>query len=62
LRKAKAAVDFADLLKATDLSTHKLVWTSGDCEVCAPLNETTYPDAWTQPPPLHHNCDCEILV
>ena len=61
-RKAQAQTDFANLLKATDLKTHDLVWTAGDCPVCAPLNGTTYPDSWTTPPPLHHNCDCEIIT
>lgn len=61
-RKAKASKDFAALLKNTDLKTHDLVWTSGDCPVCSPLNGTTYPDGWTTPPPLHHNCDCEIIT
>jgi len=61
-RQAQAREDFADLLSTTDLQTHDLVWTSGDCPVCSPLNGTTYPDGWTAPPPLHHNCDCEIAV
>ena len=61
-RKAQAATDFAKLLQNTNLKTHELVWTSGDCPVCAPLNGTAYPDGWTTPPPLHHNCDCEIDV
>ena len=61
-RKAKASKDFAALLKNTDLKTHDLVWTSGDCPVCSPLNGTTYPDGWSTPPPLHHNCDCVIRV
>ncbi len=59
-RKAQAQTNFAKLLKATDLKTNDLVWTSGDCPACSPLNGTTYPDAWTTPPPLHHNCDCVI--
>lgn len=45
-----------------DFDPDTLVWTSGDCPVCSPLNGTTYPDGWTTPPPLHHNCDCEIEV
>jgi len=61
-RKAQAQLDFAELLVTTDLKTHQLMWTSGDCDVCRPLNDTTYPHNWTTPPPLHHNCDCEILV
>ena len=61
-RKAQAQLDFAELLVTTDLKTHQLIWTSGDCDVCRPLNDTTYPHNWTTPPPLHHNCDCEILV
>jgi phage gp29-like protein len=61
-RKAQAATDLAELLRTTDLSTHDLVWTAGDCPVCSPLNGTTYPDGWTTPPPIHHNCDCEINV
>ncbi len=61
-RKAQALTDFAKLLKNTDLSTHELIWTSGDCPVCAPLNGTKYPDSWTNPPPLHHNCDCSVIV
>lgn len=61
-RKSDATKTFAKLLKDTNLETHDLVWTSGDCPVCSPLNGTTYPDGWTTPPPLHHNCDCEIDV
>ena len=61
-RKAQAATDFAKLLQNTNLKTHDLIWTSGDCPVCDPLNGTTYPDGWTTPPPLHHNCDCAISV
>ena len=61
-RQAAARSAFADLLRNTDFSTHDLVWTSGDCPVCSPLNGTTYPEGWTSPPPLHHNCDCEIDV
>ncbi len=61
-RKAQAQTNFAQLLKATDLKRNDLVWTSGDCPVCSPLNGTTYPDGWTTPPPLHHNCDCVIDV
>ena len=61
-RKAQAQLDFAELLVTTDLKTHQLIWTSGDCDVCRPLNDTTYPHNWTTPPPLHHNCDCEIVL
>ena len=61
-RKAQAATDFAKLLQNTNLKTHDLIWTSGDCPVCDPLNGTTYPDGWTTPLPLHHNCDCAISV
>lgn len=61
-RKSDATKALAKLLKDTDLETHDLVWTSGDCPVCSPLNGTTYPDGWTTPPPLHHNCDCEIIT
>jgi phage gp29-like protein len=61
-RKAQAQIDFANLLQSTNLRTHDLVWTSGDCPVCNPLNGTKYPNGWTTPPPLHHNCDCEIDV
>lgn len=61
-RKSDATKAFAKLLKDTNLETHDLVWTSGDCPVCSPLNGTTYPDGWTTPPPLHHNCDCEIIT
>ena len=61
-RKSKAQTYFANLLKATDLTTHALIWTAGDCPVCAPLNGTTYPTGWTTLPPLHHNCDCVIVT
>ena len=61
-RKAQALTDFAQLLQNTDFSTHDLVWTSGDCPVCNPLNETAYGTGWTNPPPLHHNCDCSVIV
>jgi phage gp29-like protein len=61
-RRLAAYIDFFELLSQTDLSTHDLVWTSGDCPVCAPLNGTTFPDGWTAPPPLHHNCDCVIRI
>jgi hypothetical protein len=61
-RQAQAQIDFADLLATTDLKTHDLVWSGGDCPECNPLNGTTYPGGWSGPPPLHHNCDCEIMV
>lgn len=61
-RKSDATKAFAELLKNTNLETHDLVWTSGDCPVCSPLNGTTYPEGWTTPPPLHYNCDCEIIT
>ena len=61
-RQAQAAIDFAELLRTTDLKTHDLVWSGGDCPECNPLNGTTYPSGWSTPPPLHHNCDCEIMV
>ena len=61
-RQAQAQIDFADLLATTDLKTHDLVWSGGDCPECNPLNGSTYPGSWTTPPPLHHNCDCEISV
>lgn len=61
-RQVQAAIDFAELLRTTDLKTHDLVWSGGDCPECNPLNGTTYPNSWTTPPPLHHNCDCEIMV
>jgi hypothetical protein len=61
-RKAQAQTDFSKLLQSTDLKTQDLVWTSGDCPVYSPLNGTNYPAGWTTPPPIHHNCDCEITV
>ena len=61
-RKTAARSAFEKLLQGTDLSTHDLVWTSGDCPVCSPLNGTAYGSGWTTPPPLHHNCDCAISL
>ena len=61
-RQTQAASDFAELLANTDLSTHDLVWSGGDCPSCSPLNGTAYGSGWTTPPPLHHNCDCGIDV
>lgn len=61
-RKSEAQSKLNYLIKTTDLNTQELVWTGGDCPVCAPFNGTTYPDGWTSPPPLHHNCDCTIEV
>lgn len=61
-RQRASAHHLADLLNATDLSTHDLVWSGGDCPVCEAFNGTAYGDGWTTPPPLHHNCDCEIVV
>lgn len=52
----------AELFGTTDLSTHDLVWTGGDCETCSPLNGTKFGEGWLAPPPLHHNCDCWINV
>lgn len=60
--KPRPQKTFARLLKTTDLKTNDLVWTSGDCPVCEPLNGTAYPEGWTTPPPLHHNCDSAIVV
>lgn len=51
-----------DLLLKTDLTTHDLIWTGGDCPICAPFNGTAFGESWTSPPPLHHNCDCAIVV
>ena len=61
-RQAAGQIAFAAQLATTDLKTHDLVWSGGDCPECNPLNNTTYPTNWTTPPPLHHNCDCEISV
>lgn len=61
-RQAQAQIDFAEILATTDLKTHDLVWSGGDCPECNPLNGTTYPSGWSGPPPLHHNCDCVISV
>jgi len=61
-RQAQAAKDFAKLLAKTDLSTHDLIWTGGNCPTCAPFNGKAYGDGWTTPPPLHHNCDCRIKI
>ena len=61
-RQAAGQVAFAAQLATTDLKTHDLVWSGGDCPECNPLNGSTYPGGWTTPPPLHHNCDCEISV
>lgn len=61
-RKEAARTAFAELLADTNLDTHELVWTGGDCPVCSTLNGTTYPDGWATPPPLHHNCDCQISI
>ena len=61
-RQAAGQVAFAAQLATTDLKTHDLVWSGGDCPECDPLNGTTYPSGWSTPPPLHHNCDCEISV
>lgn len=62
LRKGAARAAFSQLLADTNLDTHELVWTGGDCPVCSTLNGTTYPDGWATPPPLHHNCDCQISI
>jgi len=61
-RQAAGQVAFAAQLATTDLKTHDLVWSGGDCPECNPLNGSTYPSGWSTPPPLHHNCDCEISV
>ncbi len=59
-RKLSAYVDFLDQLANTDLDTHDLIWSGGDCPQCAPYNGTAYGSGWTTPPPLHHNCDCSV--
>ena len=61
-RQAAGQIAFAAQLATTDLKTHDLVWSGGDCPECNPLNGSTYPSGWSTPPPLHHNCDCEISV
>ncbi|WPJ95249.1 DUF935 family protein [Coraliomargarita algicola] len=61
-RRLSAYVAFIDLLAKTDLSTHDIIWSGGDCATCAPYNGTAYGSGWTTPPPIHHNCDCSISV
>jgi len=61
-RRLQGYTAFFKLLGTTDLSTHEIVWSAGDCPVCSPLNGTTFPSGWSAPPPLHHNCDCVISV
>ena len=61
-RKALDAYNFLELVKSTDLEQNDLIWSGGDCTVCAPLNGTAYGSDWTTPPPLHHNCNCTISV
>lgn len=41
-RKADAQASFTQLLKDTDLNTHDIVWSGGDCPVCSEYNGTTY--------------------
>jgi phage gp29-like protein len=64
-RASAGQIDLNELLGATNMDTHDLAWDAGghsDCDICAGLDGRTYPDAWTTPPPIHHNCDCVIKV
>lgn len=61
-RQRESAARLKRLVAETDLTTHDLVWEGGDCPECRDLNGTAYGKGWTTPPPLHHNCDCEIVV
>ena len=61
-RKVIQGAHFKQLLDRTDLSQYDLIWNGGDCVICEAFNNTPYGDSWTIPPPIHHNCDCQITV
>ena len=61
-RKVIQAAHFNQLLDRTDLSQYDLIWNGGDCVICQDFNNTAYGVGWTIPPPIHHNCDCQITV